>query len=171
MIVKFPRDDETAALKRKKLRSPVAWYLHRADTDWSTADGGHCQQRWCRGPVEVVSHRSFWSAPAGRILVAEHFWCRTHGREFAARWGIKVEVESDRSARYLTTSEAAAAAVAGQECEDPACHRVPACVFVERYLLRGEPASTEHPFCREHGGLLAARWRIDIAPVSRGRPG
>ena len=99
------------------------------------------------------------------------FRCRTHGREFAARWGIKVEVESDRSARYLTTSEAAAAAVAGQECEDPACHRVPACVFVERYLLRGEPASTEHPFCREHGGLLAARWRIDIAPVSRGRPG
>jgi hypothetical protein len=158
MIARFHRDAEAAA-KREKLRSPGAWYLHQADTDWFTDRRKHCQQRRCRGPVEVVTHRDF--RRGGQVLQAEHFWCRSHGREFASRWGIEVEVESDRSARYLTASEAAAAA--GQECDTPSCHRVPACVFTEAFLLRGEPAATEHPFCGEHGWLMAVRWRIDIA--------
>lgn len=161
MSVRFRRDAEAAALKRERLPLPVAWYVHQADTDWFTDRREHCQQRRCRGPVEVVTHRDF--RRNGQVCRAEHFWCRGHGREFAARWGIVVEVESERSARYLATSEVAAGAAAGQECDSPVCHRVPACVFTEAFLLRGEPASTEHPFCSEHGWLMAVRWRIDIA--------
>ncbi len=28
--------------------------------------------------------------------------------------------------------------------------------------MRGEPASTRHRFCGEHGPAKAVRWRIDI---------
>jgi hypothetical protein len=156
------------AARPEPLPTPTAWYLHAADTDWHTARCEHCQARRCRNPIEVVSHRHFRSR--GHVLLVERFWCRAHGREFAARWGITVEAESERSARYLTASEVIAAARAGQECEDPACHRPPEITFLEAFMLRGGPASTEHRFCVEHGRGHAARWRIDIAPAPEGGP-
>jgi hypothetical protein len=149
---------------REPLPTPYAWYDHQADTDWFTARGEHCQARRCHNPVEVTSHRYFrLSSPD--IRLAEHFWCRRHGREFAARWGITVEAESERSARYLTLDEAARLAVEGAECKTPACHRPPTCIFTESYMLRGEPDSLERLYCNEHGWLKAVQWRIDIAPA------
>lgn len=152
------------AVRPEPLPTPTAWYLHAADTDEFTANGEHCQQRRCRNPAGVVSHRHFCSR--GHVLLAERFWCRSHGREFAARWGITVEVESERSARYFT---AAAAAAVGQECEDPACHRTPETTFLEAFMLRGEPASTEHRFLRRSRAAARGSLANRHSPIARRR--
>jgi hypothetical protein len=125
------------APRPEPLPPPVAWYVHQADTDHFTSQGEHCQARRCRHPIEVVSHRNFSSA--GHVLLAEKFWCRQHGGEFAARWHTKIEAISDRPARHLAPGEALAAFAAGRECADPSCCRPVVVVFTEAYALRGEP--------------------------------
>jgi hypothetical protein len=162
-----PPQQHNLTAGRATLPLPAAWYLHQADTDHFTAQGEHCQARRWRNPVEVTSHRFFRpGSPAPRV--AEHFWCRQHGREFAARWGITVKAESERSARYLGLDEAARMAVEGAECKNPACHEPPTCIFTESYTLRGDPGVLERLYCNEHGWLKAVQWRIDIAPAPGG---
>lgn len=103
MVARFHRDAELAALKRAKVRRPIAWTIHPADAAWFTARGQRCQTRRCVKPISVVTWRWWRSTEAGRILLAEHFRCDEHGQEFAARYRITIEPPPDEPSRPSRT--------------------------------------------------------------------
>ncbi len=90
MIVRHHRDAE-AALKREKLRMPIAWRLHADDAAQFAAERKHCQTRRCRNAISAVTWRWWRSAEAGRVLLAEPMVCDQHVREFASRHHIEIE--------------------------------------------------------------------------------
>jgi hypothetical protein len=74
--------------------------VHPDDAARFAERGEHCDARRCREPIAIVTWRYFWSAAAGRVLVAEHFRCEEHGREFAGRHRIEIEpAPPERSTR------------------------------------------------------------------------
>jgi hypothetical protein len=91
MTIRFHRDAEIAALKRKTVRRPRAWRIHPDDVVKFAAERKHCETRRCRNPVAIVTWRFWRSAAAGRVLLAEHLACEQHAREFAARHHIEIE--------------------------------------------------------------------------------
>jgi hypothetical protein len=100
MAVRFPRGDEAGRLKRAEVPWPVCWRIHPDDAARFAADRKHCETRRCRNPIAMVTWRYWRSKEARRVLVAEHFVCVQHGREFAERHGIDVEPEPpERSTR------------------------------------------------------------------------
>ena len=99
MTVRFHRDAGAAALKREKIRRPIAWRIHPDDAARDTAAGKHCEARRCRGRVAVVTWRWWRSAEAGRVLLTEHAVCDQHGQEFADRHRIEIEPRPARASR------------------------------------------------------------------------
>ena len=99
MTVRHHRDADVAALKREKLRRPIAWRLHADDVARSAAARKSCETRRCRNPVSVVTWRWWRSAEAGRVLLTEHEVCDQHGREFASRHHIEMEPPPDDPSR------------------------------------------------------------------------
>src|SRR5690242_2913063 len=90
MTVRFHHDAEAAALKRQKVRRPIAWRIHPDDITQFTAERKHCGNRRCHDPVSIVTWRFWRSTEAARVLLAEHLACERHGQEFAARHRIPV---------------------------------------------------------------------------------
>jgi hypothetical protein len=79
---------------------PVAWRIHPDDAARFAQSAEHCETRRCREPIAIATWRYWRSAPVGRVLVAEHFVCEEHGREFAARHRIGIEsAPPERSTR------------------------------------------------------------------------
>jgi hypothetical protein len=101
MTARFRRDDEAALLKRETVPWPVAWRIHPDDAARFAAEGEHCDRRRCREPIIICTWRYWRSSAAGRVLVAEHFVCVEHGREFAGRHGIDLEPEPPAPERSL----------------------------------------------------------------------
>lgn len=99
MVARYHRETEAVALKRQKVRRPIAWTIHPVDAAWFAAKGQHCQTRRCREPVAVVSWRWWRSSEVGRVLLTEHFVCLEHGQAFAARHRIEIEASPDEPSR------------------------------------------------------------------------
>jgi hypothetical protein len=103
MSVRYHRDADAAALKRQKLRRPIAWTMHPADAAECAAKGEHCHTRKCHDPAVIVTWRYWRSAEVGRVLVAEHVVCVDHGQEFADRHHIEVEPAPAEPSRGRST--------------------------------------------------------------------
>lgn len=95
MTTRFSHTATVADLKRQKVRRPIVWRIPGVDVERFAAAGQHCQTRWCREPITVVTWRWWRSTEVGKVLVAEHFRCDQHGQEFAARHHIEVEPTPD----------------------------------------------------------------------------
>jgi hypothetical protein len=103
MTVRFHRDAEIAALKRQKLRRPVAWQVHPDDAARFAVERKHCEgrrgTRRCQDPIAIVTWRWYRSAEAGRVLAVERFLCDEHGQEFAGRHHIEIDPPPDVPSR------------------------------------------------------------------------
>jgi hypothetical protein len=189
MSARFHRDAETAALKREKVRRPIAWTLHPADAAEIAGKGEHCQVRRCRNAVSVVTWRWWRSTEVARILLAEHFICTEHGQKFADRHHIQVEPPSEQPrararrvfpgdllAEFLerveeagprarleamTAGEIEGAAASGWHCGFPRCLNPARYLSALRYATH---AGREHQrgrlLCDEHVARFAARHGI-----------
>ena len=90
MTVRFHRDADAGRLKREKIRRPRAWRIHPGDVAKFAGRGEHCHIRRCPEQAVSVTWRGWRSAEFGRVLLAEHFVCETHGQDFARRHKIAI---------------------------------------------------------------------------------
>lgn len=91
MTVRYHRGGGAEVPEHPDVPRPVAWTMHPADAAEFAADSHHCETRRCRSPAVIVTWRWWRSAEVGRILLAEHFACLEHGRQFTERHRTEVE--------------------------------------------------------------------------------
>ena len=70
---------------------PIAWRLPPERIAQFAEYGWPCETRRCREPAVIATHRWYQSKSAGRVLLAEHFYCEAHGQAFAQRYHIVVQ--------------------------------------------------------------------------------
>ena len=91
MVARFHRDDELAALKRAKVRRPLAWRIHPDDAGKIIGGRGqYCETRRCHDQAVIVTWRWWKSTEAARVLLTEHIVCEKHGTRFAERHHITI---------------------------------------------------------------------------------
>lgn len=165
MTTRYQRDIDAAALKRQPVPRPQAWRIRQTEIARLTADGKHCETRRCRGPVVVVTWRSWRSTADRRVLLSEHLVCERHGTEFADRHHIPVDPAAEVEARRLSDAQIAALPPGARHCGWPACRITATWIFYQSYAVHGEPRADEDLSCDRHARQFAAQFHITITPA------
>ena len=158
MTTRLQRDTEAGA------PAPRPWARQLHSDELAALGAAHCETRRCRNPVAVTTWR-YWrsSELGGQVLLAEHFVCREHGADFAARHSIPVDPAAEVEVRRLSTEEAAQFAAEGRHCHwYGSCPNSVTWIFNQSYAVRGEPRVAVDLSCDDHARRFAAALHVPM---------